>query len=545
MKSYNFSYRNLNRTSQLFNDYVEGASELRSFYNLRPNLNNFKTQLNLKSKNYIKQNRETLYSVINDQYKSIKNLNNSVKKNIELLKLDNTYTVCTGHQLSLLTGPIYFIYKIISTINLTKILNKKYPEFNFIPIFWMATEDHDFDEISSFNFNGVNYKWNKKKSGPVGLFDIKGLERLFDLFFEKLEKDNLNSKYLIELVKDSYLKSSNLADATRKLVNTLFGNKGIVIIDSNEKRLKKIFEPYLLEEIKNKTSNRIINSTIENLKKKYGKSFKAQVNPREINLFYLTKTNRERIVIEKNFYKIKNSNINYDLDGIKKILKTNPEFFSPNVLLRPLYQEIILPNICYIGGPSEISYWLLLKDFFESQNINYPILLNRNSALIIDFKLSKKIKNLNIDLKDLFMEKNTLINKKVREISNIDLDLSFLKNKLDKQFKYLNELVEKTDYSFKGSVYAEFKKQTASIDKLEKRLLKAQRKKLSDHVSRLSIIYEKLFPNGSIQERKVNFTTFFQIYGEQFINELFKILDPLSNKFDVIIFDEEIGNKNV
>ena len=545
MKSYNFSYRNVNKTSQLFNDYVEGASELRSFYNLRPNLNNFKIQLNLKSKNYIKQNRETLYSVINDQYKSIKNLNNSVKKNIELLKLDNTYTVCTGHQLTLLTGPIYFIYKIISTINLTKILNKKYPEFNFIPIFWMATEDHDFDEISSFNFNGVNYKWNKKKSGPVGLFDIKGLERLFDLFFEKLEKDNLNSKYLIELVKDSYLKSSNLADATRKLVNTIFGNKGIVIIDSNEKRLKKIFEPYLLEEIRNKTSNRIINLTIENLKKKYGKSFKAQVNPREINLFYLTKTNRERIVIEKNFYKIKNSNINYDLDGIKKILKTNPEFFSPNVLLRPLYQETILPNICYIGGPSEISYWLLLKDFFESQNVNYPILLNRNSALIIDFKLSKKIKNLNIDLKDLFMEKNSLINKKVREISNIDLDLSFLKNKLDKQFKYLNELVEKTDYSFKGSVDSEFKKQTASINKLEKRLLKAQRKKLSDHVSRLSVIYEKLFPNGSIQERKVNFTTFFQIYGEQFINELFKILDPLSNKFDVIIFDEEIGNKNV
>tara|TARA_B000000532_G_scaffold243920_1_gene241490 strand:- start:243 stop:1880 length:1638 start_codon:yes stop_codon:yes gene_type:complete len=545
MKSYNFSYRNVNRTSQLFNDYVEGASELKSFYNLRPNLNNFKIQLNLKSKNYIKQNRDTLYSVINDQYKSIKNLNNSVKKNIELLKLDNTYTVCTGHQLTLLTGPIYFIYKIISTINLTKILNKKYPEFNFIPIFWMATEDHDFDEISSFNFNGVNYKWNKKKSGPVGLLDIKGLERVFDLFFEKLEKDNLNSKYLIELVKDSYLKSSNLADATRKLVNTIFGNKGIVIIDSNEKRLKKIFEPYLLEEIRNKTSNRIINSTIENLKKKYGKSFKAQVNPREINLFYQTKTNRERIVIEKNFYKIKNSNINYDLDGIKKILKTNPEFFSPNVLLRPLYQETILPNICYIGGPSEISYWLLLKDFFDSQNVNYPILLNRNSALIIDFKLSKKIKNLNIDLKDLFMEKNSLINKKVREISNIDLDLSFLKNKLDKQFKYLNELVEKTDYSFKGSVDSEFKKQTASINKLEKRLLKAQRKKLSDHVSRLSVIYEKLFPNGSIQERKVNFTTFFQIYGEQFINELFKILDPLSNKFDVIIFDEEIGNKNV
>ena len=162
MKSYNFSYRNVNKTSQLFNDYVEGASELKSFYNLRPNLNNFKIQLNLKSKNYLKQNRKTLYSVINDQYKSIKNLNNSVKKNIELLKLDNTYTVCTGHQLSLLTGPIYFIYKIISTINLTKILNKKYPEFNFIPIFWMATEDHDFDEISSFNFNGVNYKWNKK-----------------------------------------------------------------------------------------------------------------------------------------------------------------------------------------------------------------------------------------------------------------------------------------------------------------------------------------------------------------------------------------------
>ena len=545
MKSYKFSYRKINRTSQLFNDYVEGANELKSFYNLKPNLKNFKTKLDLKSKNYNKQNRKTLCSVINDQYKSINNLNNSVKKNIELLRLDNTYTVCTGHQLSLLTGPIYFIYKIISTINLTKILNKKYPEFNFIPIFWMATEDHDFDEISSFNFNGVNYKWNKKNHGPVGLLNNRGLERLFDLFFDKLDKDNLNSKYIIKLVKDSYLNSPNLADATRKIVNNIFGNKGIVVIDSNEKRLKKIFEPYLLDEIENKTSHKIINSTIEKFKKKYGNSFKAQVNPRKINLFYLTKSKRERIVFERNFYRINNSNINYDLKDIKKILKANPAFFSPNVLLRPLYQESILPNLCYIGGPSEISYWLLLKDFFESQHVDYPILLNRNSALIIDFKLSKKIKNLNIDYKDLFIEKNSLINKKVREISNIDLDLSFLKNKLDEQFKYLNELVEKTDYSFKGSVDSEFKKQNASIDKLEKRLLKAQRKKLSDQVSRLSIIYEKLFPNGTIQERKINFTTFYQIYGEHFFNELFKILDPLSNKFDVIIFDEQISNENV
>ena len=176
MESYNFSYRNINRTSQLFNDYVEGETELKSFYNLKPNLNNFKTQLNLKSKNYIKQNRETLYSVINDQYKSINNLNNSVKKNIELLRLNNTYTVCTGHQLSLLTGPIYFIYKIISTINLTKILNKKYPKFNFIPIFWMASEDHDFDEISSFNFNGVNYKWNKKNMVQLDCMISRGLK---------------------------------------------------------------------------------------------------------------------------------------------------------------------------------------------------------------------------------------------------------------------------------------------------------------------------------------------------------------------------------
>ena len=205
--------------------------------------------------------------------------------------------------------------------------------------------------------------------------------------------------------------------------------------------------------------------------------------------------------------------------------------------MRPLYQETILPNLCYIGGGGELAYWLELKAYFDSQKIPFPILLHRNAAVLVPKKVADKLGRLQLSPEDMFLKRASLINKKVRQISNIDLDLQSLKKTLEEQFNFLESLVSQTDASFEGAVKAQQKKQFNGIDNLEQRLLKAQKRKLTDQVQRLTILHDTLFPNESLQERTVNFSEFYMQYGSKFISVLSKQLDPLSLKFDWIILD--------
>ena len=215
-------------------------------------------------------------------------------------------------------------------------------------------------------------------------------------------------------------------------------------------------------------------------------------------------------------------------------LKAYPERFSPNVIARPLYQEVILPNLCYIGGGGEIAYWLELKSAFESMKVPFPILLLRNSALVITEKQSEKLKRMQLSEEDLFLKQSSLINKKIREISNIDIDFSPQKKLLEQQFKDLYELAEQTDKSFIGAVKAQEVKQKKGLDNLEKRLLKAQKRKLKDHVLRMTDIQNQLFPGKSLQERNLNFSELYLEYGEELIPMLVKALKPLQLEFTVI-----------
>ena len=202
--------------------------------------------------------------------------------------------------------------------------------------------------------------------------------------------------------------------------------------------------------------------------------------------------------------------------------------------MRPLYQEVLLPNLCYIGGGGEIAYWLQLKKFFQAQNVTFPILLLRNSAVLVSTKTAKKIEKLNLSKQDFFLKRTALINKKIRQISNIDLDLQPFKEKLQEQFTHLESLVNSTDASFAGTVAAQKQKQFNGIDTLEKRLLQAQKRKLVDHVERLSDLHETIFPRESLQERHNNFFQFYLEYGEDILPLLFESLDPLQLEFSWI-----------
>ena len=521
------SYQKSGYFSKLINDYLDEKSELKQLYNRFPKLENFKNQIEEKSQNFPLENRQILISELKKQYQNFE-ISETTLNNIELLNDSKTFTITTGHQLNLFTGPLYFLYKIVSTINLCKQLKSEYPDYNFIPIYWMATEDHDFEEINYFNFKNKKIQWKKESFGPVGRLSTAGLEEVFSQI--ELEFGNsLNADYLKDLFKNSYLKNSNLADATRFLANQLFKNQGLVIIDGDSKKFKKLFIPYVKKELLEQNSYNKVTKTND-----YLKDYFIQVNPREINLFYIEDTLRERIVFENNIYKINNTKIEFTELEILNELENHPEKFSPNVILRPLYQEVILPNLCYIGGGGEIAYWLELKSNFEANNITFPILLLRNSVLLATEKQIEKAHKLNLDWSALFLKQQELFDSKTKEFSKFKIDFSEQKEFLKKQFEALTLIANQTDKSFIGAVKAQESKQINGLENLEKRLLKAEKRVHSDKLERIFLLQNELFPNHSLQERKANFSEFYIEFGNEFISKLITELHPFSQEFKVV-----------
>lgn len=522
------TFQNSGYFSKLMVDYLNQEPKLKPLYNRFPSLENFNQQLDEKSKNYTATQRNVLVQALLKQY-SDSTTSEKTKKNLELLAEGTTFTITTGHQLNLFTGPLYFLYKIISTINLTEQLKKEYPHFNFVPIYWMATEDHDFEEINHFIFEEKVIHWNKEASGPVGRLNTEDLAAVYEVFAAHLGPGN-NATQIKKWFDEAYLQHQNLTEATRFLANALFGNYGLVIIDGDDKKLKETFQPYVEKELLKQES-------IRNVEESYSilSSYFIQVNPREINLFYIKDQLRERIIFENNLFKINNTSLVFTQQEIVDELRKHPERFSPNVILRPLYQEVILPNLCYIGGGGELAYWLELKRVFENNQITFPMLLLRNSVLLVTEKQETKIDKLALNWSDLFLKNEELITQKTKEFSKITFNFNQQKQFLEQQFQDLEQIALQTDKSFMGAVLAQKQKQINGLIQLEKRLLKAEKKAHKDTLSRISKIQFELFPKNNLQERVINFSEYYKEYGEELIPQIKQRLNPLKQDFDIIV----------
>lgn len=527
------------RFSALIRDYLAKKSSLTSFYSRFPEIEAFKGQIEDKS-SFSADAREVLVDALKGQYEGFE-ITERTKGHINALRSDNTFTITTGHQLNLFTGPVYFIYKIASVINLCRKLKKAYPQNDFVPVYWMATEDHDFEEINFFNYHGMKFQWqgsgDETMGGAVGKMNTHDLDKLADLFKAELGPGKYADR-LHDLFCKSYLEHETLTGATRYMVNTLFGDHGLVIIDGDDPKLKRQFIPHIKNDLLEQTAFKEVTKTITRLQEQSA-DYNIQVNPREINLFYLQPGSRERIIYDGSAYGLAEGDKQWDEKMLLEEVEAFPERFSPNVMLRPLYQEVILPNLCYIGGGGELAYWLELHDYFKTSEIPMPILLLRDSVLVMSEKQKRKFEALGVSTEEMFLDNRSLVNKKIREISDIRIDLSPERTLLVDQFARLYELAEQTDASFLGAVKAQEVKQIKGLDHLEKRLLKAQKRKMDDHVSRITALQNTLFPGGGLQERSVNFSLFYMEYGQEFLDSLFEELDPLDLRFKIVTFSQD------
>ncbi|MBC7391196.1 MAG: bacillithiol biosynthesis cysteine-adding enzyme BshC [Opitutaceae bacterium] len=506
-----------NQFSNLFLDYIKEAQDLKAFYGRYPSLENFKGQL--QEKQFDPSKREVLVSSLKEQYKDFQ-LSAVQNQSIEQLLLPETFTITTGHQLSLATGPLYFIYKILTTIRLTEELTKAFPENNFVPVFWMATEDHDIAEINHFYLFGKKYEWETSEKGPSGKISTANLKELF----EKVPD-------CPAWLSDAYCNSKSLVEATRKVAQYLFGTYGLIVIDGDDKNLKKQFTTVIENDLLENKYAPIAKQTSEELQ---NAGYKAQAFVRNENFFYLGDQTRERIEKQDGNYKVLNSDISFDNDSLQNEIGDFPERFSPNVILRPLYQEMILPNLAYIGGPGELAYWLQLKGIFESENIPFPILFPRKFATIIGKATLDKVKSANLDLADLFLHEKDFFELLIEKLQVEKLEFNEEENLLLQIKNSLLQKATKADKSFFPAIEAEVSKINKGLEDLGKRLNKALENKHETELNKLQNLKRKLFPNNELQERSDNFLNFY-INNPDFISAIHKDLDPFEFKMECLM----------
>lgn len=485
-------------------------------------------QIDQKEKEFSQEQRDLLSGVLLEQYKGVVN-SGLVTENIKLLKESNTYTVTTGHQLSLFTGPLFFVVKILHAIKLCKLLKERYPENNFIPVYWMASEDHDFDEIDHLNIFNRTIRWKHEKGGPVGRFDLKGMdsvrEELSELFSSNPESE------LQELIND--YDGKDLASATRNLVHKLFADHGLVIIDADNTDLKRSFSDVLQKELKEQFSWNAVNRANAELERN---GVKLQISPREINLFYIEDGIRERIIKENSSFEIQGKG-SYSLAELLELLDEYPERFSPNVVLRPVYQEKILPNLAYVGGLGEISYWLQLKSVFDACNISYPMIQVRNSILWIDKAVNTKKEKFDIQLEDIFKPVDLIKREYVEANETEVLDFDELDAAKEDLTRIMEEMIMSTDQGMKRYSEAEITRLNKQLDGMKSKLIKAAKSRHDDAMKAIEFISDRLFPGGNLQERSVNF---FQFCPQGNVSErlqvLYSAIDP--EEKDLIVIRE-------
>ena len=528
MKATYIEYKETHCFSDGIIRYLDDDPKLDQFQSYSPNIQGFNQLIAAKKAG---TNRKVLVEVFKDQYRSLAHpIHKNVIGNIDLLLKENTFTVCTGHQLNLFTGPLYFIFKIVTAIKLSRELKSKFPEQNFVPVYWMATEDHDFAEINHTYIAGKKISWDQDSGGATGRLSLEGIEKTVKEYLNVLGVSE-HAKELGLLINEAYTKNKNLADASRHLVNGLFENYGLLILDADDSRLKKQFSEIIATDIIEQHSYRTINKTSEKLAEQ---GIDAQVNPREINFFYLLNNLRERIVFENGAYQVLNTDIRFEKEELLNEISTFPERFSPNVVMRPLYQELILPNLAYIGGGAEIIYWLQLKQNFEYYQLDFPILLLRNSAILAAFKLESKMNRLDLGVIDIFKKPEDLKRDWVFQHSENRLNLSQEEQELQAIFEKLKTRSAKIDPSLGPSTEAVEARLRKALKNLETKLIKAEKRNFSDALSQIDLIKTRLFPKGGLQERSENFGLFYVKYGKGFIESLIENFEPLDLKFTIL-----------
>jgi bacillithiol biosynthesis cysteine-adding enzyme BshC len=544
------TYRATGLFSNLVNDYMEAKGTAQSFVEYNATIEGYKKAIEKRAS--FPTNRKVLVEVLQNQYAQLeKDINDSssqnnselnnkesfklVNDNVSLLLKENTFTVTTAHQPNIFTGPLYFIYKIIHAIQLAAELKKQFPTNNFVPVYYMGSEDADLQEVGAYTLAGEAYLWNTKQKGAIGRMKVD--DELIQLLqnLEGYWSVKPLGKEALEILKQAYQKGKTISEATLALVHAYFGKYGLVVVQPDDAKLKSLFIGVMEKELRTGFSQKAIGPT----KEKLASTYHVQSDGRDLNLFYLKENTRNRIEKKEGAYIVVDTDIRFTEEEIVIELHANPERFSPNVILRGVYQETILPGIAFIGGGGELAYWMELKNVFNEVKVHYPILQLRNSFMFMNEKQTANWNTLGFTLEHLF--------KPV-----LELELDYIKSQtkenlaLTNHIASLNELYESIqqdvikidtslgDHAKNLSVQAQKK-----LALLEKKMIRAEKRKQQISIDRIQAIKGSLFPKNSLQERVENFAEWVGDYGWDWVEAIMQHSTTLNPCFTIITLSKD------
>ncbi len=511
--------------SDLFNDYIYNFENLKEFYNYPP-----------FAENSIKQRIEHLSQKTGNKHyiEELKKYHNqlgiSQLEQLNKLDTDNAVAFITGQQLGVLGGPLYTIYKTITAIILAKETERKY-NIPVVPVFWLADEDHDFEEVAWLGIPGNNnYEkliYNETEDGrPVSNYEINDS---IDDFKNELKALLINTDFsedLWDFIDRCYNNKENFASSFAKLIDNLFGKHGLLIVGSNTHGIKQLIGSELAQSIQNSDN---IDRAIKEQTSAIEANYHSQVNVGDSNLFFIDKDGI-RIKIDKNG----NNNWNvgdkvYTSEQLVDEISQNPQNYSPNVFLRPIIQDKLLPCVGYVAGPGETAYYAQMKLLYEAYNMQMPIIVPRISATLVESGIERIMNTLPFDLGKYKDRVEDIISEYIAIADKHDIESIFdeWKGKLYQASQKPAGIISEIDGSLEGTVGKTIAQIETNIDQLKGRLYRSLKQQEQIQIQRIKRIKEQLYPDGGLQERGVSFLYFMNKYGLGIWDDL---IDVFSNE---------------
>jgi bacillithiol biosynthesis cysteine-adding enzyme BshC len=516
--------------SKLINDYLEGKGTALDFVQYAPNLEGYRAAIEGRKKHPI--NRNLLFDVLTKQYANLPQ-ENAVNNQIALLNKDNTFVITTAHQPNLFTGPLYFFYKIIHAIQLATSLKAAFPECNFVPVYYMGSEDADLEEVGSFNLDAKNYQWATKQTGAIGRMQVDDALLVLLKQLESYWTILPQGQKALEILKEAYQKGKTISEATLSFVHAFFGSKGLLVLQPDDAALKAAFIPVMEKELLTSFSHEAIQPPINALSKDYH----VQSEGRSINLFYLKDSKRARIEKQGEQFMVVDTGIQFTEKEIIAELHQYPERFSPNVILRGVYQETILPGVVFVGGGGELAYWMELKNVFDQVGVHYPVLQLRNSFLLIRQKQADQWAAMQFEEQDLFKPILELEVAYVKKHATQALDLQDQISHLTTLYSTIKNEVVKVDPTLGTHAENLAQQAKAKLLALEKKMVRAEKRKQSVDIQRIHRIKKELFPQDNLQEREEHFSRWVGQYGLSWIETIMEHSKGFESRFSIIKFD--------
>ena len=474
-------------------DYLHADPALRSFYRLTPRDYDVRKMVTERQKQDVA--RKVLADTLTKQYRNLPEIK-AVNDNINRLRNENCFTLTTGHQPILFGGPLYVIYKALTVIRLAESFKSQMPEADFVPVFWVASEDHDAQEL---NHTWIGFKDKKIYESPIPA--AVGRHLLTDEI-KRLCPDD-------KLLLDCWQPGNHWADAFIATLHGWLGKLGLVILNPDEPELKRSFLAVAQKEFTDRPTEPLILATNMELETK---GYSLQLNPRPVNLFYLTDEVRGRIIpLPSGDFKIDHTDLHFTKKHLIDHVCRHPELVSPNAALRPLFQETILPNLVYVGGWGEIAYWMQLGAVFEYYQVPMPLIMPRASALIWTESQWKEWQTFGLEVADIFLPDAHFRKQALQQLWD-ETPLQEWSDELTALFTKLNDyvgtLTPQQQHNVKGQLVKN-QKFTAQLRKKMAKMILRQHPLTYQPILRLK---DRINPEGAVQERLLNPASFME-YG--------------------------------